>query len=346
MNRRLTETLASVDKPTETWTSPDGSAALVLPYGGRILGLFAPESERNFFWTNPALDAPDTARAFYQRTEWHNSGGDRTWLSPEVDFFLPDFPKLDRYWQPREFDPGNYRVTKSNGGIELTNRFTYKLSRSQQTVNLEMSKRLTPALNPLRNLDSAGRLSYAGYTLHTRLAFSDGKAGPVQVGLWSLLQLPHDGEMLMPTFSRPSVTTCFGHIGDSDLSIGMHLVRYNMRAQGDHKLGLEAAVVIGRIGYLHSEGADSSLVVRNFSVNPSGEYVDVPWANPNYPGFAIEACNVNGHWGSFSELEYHVPAIGGLTGERACEDASQVWAFRGRKEDILEVARTLISSEV
>ena len=87
-------------------------------------------------------------------------------------------------------------------------------------------------------------------------------------------------------------------------------------------------------------------MVRNFSVNPSGEYVDVPWANPNYPGFAIEACNVNGHWGTFSELEYHVPAIGGLTGERACEDASQVWAFRGRKEDILEVARTLISSEV
>jgi hypothetical protein len=85
MNRKLTETLASVDKPTETWTSPDGSAALVLPYGGRILGLFAPESERNFFWTNPALDAAETARAYYQRAEWHNSGGDRTWLSPEVD---------------------------------------------------------------------------------------------------------------------------------------------------------------------------------------------------------------------------------------------------------------------
>ena len=112
MNRKLAETLANVDKPTETWTSPDGSAALVLPYGGRILGLFAPESERNFFWTNPALGAAETARAYYQREEWHNSGGDRTWLSPEVDFFLPDFPKLDRYWQPREFDPGNYQVTQ------------------------------------------------------------------------------------------------------------------------------------------------------------------------------------------------------------------------------------------
>ena len=346
MNRKLAETLASADKPTETWTSLDGSTALVLPYGGRILGLFAPESERNFFWTHPALDAAETARAFYQSAEWHNSGGDRTWLAPEVDFFFPNFPKLDPYWQPREFDPGNYRVEQLNGSMVLTNRFTYKLSRSRQTVDLEVSKRLTPAPNPLRNLDCAERLSFAGYTLHTRLAFGDGKAGPVQVGLWSLLQFPHGGEMLFPTFSKATITTFFGQIDAGDLSIGPHMVRYMMRAQGEHKLGLQAAVVIGRVGYLHSEGADSCLVIRNFSVNPSGDYVDVPWTEPDCAGFAIEACNVNSHLGSFSELEYHVPAIGGPGGERACEDASQVWAFRGRREDILEAARMLISSDV
>ncbi len=150
---KLVATLASADKPTETWTSPDGSSALVLPYGGRILGLFAPESEQNFFWTHPALDAAETARDFYKSAQWHNSGGDRTWLAPEVDFFFPNFPNLDPYWQPREFDPGNYQLTTSKGSMVLTNRFTYKLSRSQQTVDLEVSKRLTPAANPLRNFD-------------------------------------------------------------------------------------------------------------------------------------------------------------------------------------------------
>jgi len=89
----LVATLTSADKPTETWSSPDGSAALVFPYGGRILGLFAPESEQNFFWTHPALDAEETARDFYKSAQWHNSGGDRTWLAPEVDFFFPNFPK-------------------------------------------------------------------------------------------------------------------------------------------------------------------------------------------------------------------------------------------------------------
>lgn len=341
---KLVANLASAEKTTETWSSPDGSTALVLPYGGRILGLFAPESEQNFFWTHPALDAAETARDFYKSAQWHNSGGDRTWLAPEVDFFFPNFPKLDPYWQPREFDPGNHQLTQSNGGMVLTNRFSYKLSRSQQTVDLEVSKRLTPAANPLRN--SAERLSYAGYTLHTRLAFADGTASSAQVGLWSLLQLPHCGEMFFPTFSQATVTTLFGDIGAADLSIGPKMVRYSMRARGEHKLGLQARAVIGRAGYLHGGGDDWCLVVRNFSVNPSGDYVDVPWTEPASAGFAIEACNVNSHLGSFSELEYHVPAIGGPGGERACEDASQVWAFRGRKEDILEAARMLISSDI
>jgi hypothetical protein len=341
---RLVATLASADRHTETWTSPDGSAALVLPYGGRVLGLFAPESEQNFFWTHPALDASETARDFYKSAQWHNSGGDRTWLAPEVDFFFPNFPKLDPYWQPREFDPGNYQLTQSKGGMVLTNRFTYRLSRSQQTVDLELTKRLTPAPNPLRY--SAERLSYAGYTLHTGLAFAAGTASPAQVGLWSLLQLPHCGEMFFPTFSKATVTTFFGNIDAGDLSISPNLVRYTMRARGEHKLGLQAGAVIGRAGYLHGEGDEWCLVVRNFSVNPSGDYVDVPWTDTGSTGFAIEACNVNSHLGSFSELEYHVPAIGGPGGECACEDESQVWAFRGGREDILDAARTLISSNI
>jgi hypothetical protein len=43
MNHILVDTLAAAGKPTEVWTSTDDSSVLVLPHGGRILGLFAPE---------------------------------------------------------------------------------------------------------------------------------------------------------------------------------------------------------------------------------------------------------------------------------------------------------------
>ena len=40
-----------------------------------------------------------------------------------------------------------------------------------------------------------------------------------------------------------------------------------------------------------------------------------------------------------SEVDYHVPAIGGDTGLNYIEDCSQLWAFRGSREDILKIAR-------
>jgi hypothetical protein len=344
MSCKLAATLASADKPTEAWNSPDGSVALVLPYGGRVLALFTPGSEQNFFWTHPALSTADLARDFYRGSQWHNSGGDRTWLAPEVDFFFPNFPNLEPYWQPREFDPGNYHLVRTNDSLEWTNRFTYKLSRSQQMVDLVISKRLTPALNPL--LGSPGYLNYAGYSLHTSLAFGDGEPAPVAVGLWSLLQLPHGGEMFFPTFSKASVTTFFGHIDPADVSVAPNLVRYRMQTSGEQKLGIQVPAAIGRAGYLYPEAGEWCLVVRNFLVNPSGQYVDAPWGDPAKVGFAIEACNVDSHLGSFSELEYHTPAIGGPGGQHACEDVSQLWAFRGQREHILEAARTLISPDV
>ncbi len=348
MNQTLVDTLEAVGKPTQVCTGADGSTVLVLPYGGRVVGLFAPGSDQNFLWTHPALNSASTAWSFYESTDWHNSGGDRTWLSPEVDFFLPNFPLLDVYLQPREFDPGDYQVTRKNGCITLTNSFASRLSRSRSTVHLRLTKRVSAAQNPLRKMgpELLDRLHYAGYSLHTRLEFTTQHPELPSIGLWSLLQLPHGGELLIPTFSKAKVKTYMGAIGSSDLTVTEQLIRYKMRTAGEHKLGLEAPYAIGRAGYLMRMGEDSSIVIRNFSVNPSGDYVDVPWGEPDSPGAAIEACNVNSKWGIFSELEYHSPAIGGSTGDWYGEDESQVWAFRGAEETILKVSRLLLSSAI
>ncbi len=348
MSQSLVDTLRAAGKATETWTSPDGSAVLVLPYGGRILGLFAPGCEKNFFWTHSALNSIDSACAFYQSTAWHNSGGDRTWLAPEVDFFLPHFPKLDIYMQPREFDPGRYELIRENSCIALKNRCAVQLSRSRQIVALEITKRLAPARNPLRHLAPhlSEQIKYAGYTLHTRLEFASQRAEPAAIGIWSLLQLPHGGELLISTFSKSTPTVYMGHIDESDLAVGEHLIRYRMRANGEHKLGIQAPTLTGRAGYLQAAGLESSLVVRNFTINPSGEYVDVPWTDTECAGSAIEACNVNSNLGAFSELEYHAPAIGGSSGKSNCEDESQLWAFTGPELSIMKIARLLISSDL
>ena len=114
----------------------------------------------------------------------------------------------------------------------------------------------------------------------------------------------------------------------------------------DHKIGIRAAVTPGRIGYAYPTGNRYALIVRNFFVNPSGEYADVPWTEPDDRGYSTQACSVNSRWGEFSEMEYHVPAIGGGTGLHHIEDRSQLWAFRGSRKDIESIAHALLSSEI
>ena len=344
--KHLAENLSAVGKPTEEWVAPDGSRVLVLPYGGRVLGLFAPGDDENFFWTHTALENVSSARSFYEGDLWHNSGGERTWLAPEVDFFFPNFPKLDRYFQQRELDPGSYQVSNKTGELSWINRATLSLSRTKQKVDLEISKALAAAINPLRHDQDVmfSGVQFAGYTLKTSLRVT-GSEQPPYVGLWSLTQMPHGGEMLVPSFFRSAPKIYMGTISSEDLIVNEHLIRYKMRASGEHKLGIRAVAVTGRAGYIYSKNSQSSLIIRNFFVDPSSEYVDVPWAEQENFGFVFQACNVNSNLGAFSELEYHVPAIGAKACKSFSEDESQLWAFRGPDANIKAIARHLLSAD-
>jgi hypothetical protein len=353
MLQDLLTTLKAVGKPAELQQTSDGTRLLILPYGGRILGMFAPGSDENFLWTNSVLNDLESARAYYASDDWQNSGGDRTWLAPEVDFFFPKYPDIDiaGYWQPRSLDPGHYELSKTDHDIKLTNRLTIDAFRSRKRVQLEITKSVGVADNPLRHDRSlrTGSIEYAGHTLLTSLRILDSRSNDAPlVGLWSLTQMPHQGELFIPTYSKTEPWIYFGlaNTPADELTVSDRLVRFKMRAAGEHKIGLRAAVTTGRIGYIYPTGNQHALIVRNFFVNPSGEYADVPWTEPDNRGYSTQACSVNSRWGMFSEMEYHVPAIGGETGLSHIEDHSQLWAFRGSREDIVRIARVLVSNEI
>ncbi len=333
----LISALAAAGKPTRSIPTPDGARILLLPHGGRVLGLFPAGDDENFFWTNPALETSEAARSFYSSGEWENSGGDRTWISPELDIFFPRYPDLNPsgYLQPRQLDPGSYVLEERDGAVELVNRLSLDLYRSKANVGLEIRKRITPAANPLRyerGLDAPGAIRYAGYTQATSLAITGGDEA--RIGLWNLTQMPHGGEMIIPVYARSEPRIYFGSIPAEDIVITDRAIRWRMHASGAHKIGVRATATTGRVGYYVVSGDSASLVIRNFKVNPSGEYVDVPFDEPDNLGYAVQACNVDNEMGSFSELEYHVPAIGCGTGRTECEDVSEIWAFRGPRRAV------------
>ncbi len=339
---QLQSVLTSVGKETVLYESPDGSRVLQLLHGGRILGLFSASDDRNFYWTNAALESETSARELFNSNEWHNSGGDRTWLAPEVDIFFPKFPNLEMstYWQPRALDPGNYTLHSNR----MVNSLALDLSRSRQRVEMKIAKWVGPSPNPLRyerEWRDDATLKYAGYAQRTSLRMI--QKSQAMIGLWNLVQMPHSGDLRVPTFGRAEPKIYMGEIAGDDLVVSDRLLVYRMRAEGEHKIGLRATSMTGRVGYVYQRDNEATLIVRNFFVNPSGEYVDVPWRTTEDFGYAVQACNVNSRLGAFSELEYHVPAIGGQTGLDYCEDVSQIWAFRGPVGRVHRAAHYLLS---
>jgi hypothetical protein len=350
MKHRLSEILSQAGQQPSEHRNPDGSTVLVLPHGGRVLGLFPPESDENFFWTHPALESVESASRFYAGSQWHNSGGERTWLAPEVDLFFPDFPKLDRYWQPRQLDPGRWELSVEQGRPRLVNRLSCTLARSKAEVDLEISKSIAPAPDPLRRPGDrpAGRpADYAGYVQTTRLRVLAVRGGDrVRVGLWNLIQVPHSGELFVPVYRKAEPRIVFGPVPAEELSSSDRLFRWRMSPRGERKIALRATGICGRIGYGRPrDDGRWDMVVCNLSVNPSGQYVDAPWDDLEDEAYAVQACSIDGDLGRFNELEYHVPAVECARAPAECEDASQVWAYRGTAEQIESVVHGLLTPD-
>ena len=348
---RLAEALGIAGKSSDLYVTPDGSRLILLPYGARVLGLFAPNSDENFYWTNPALSSFDPGSLFRSQG-WHNSGGDRTWVAPEVDLHFPQFPDLSVYKVPSAVDPGTYEIERSGKSTRFVTRAALRLFRSHQTTEAEISKSWSAAPNPLRYETVWGQMAgveYAGYTQKTSLRLLDTRgyeAGPI--GTWNLIQLPHGGTAFFPLHSTTAPTVYFGSILPENIEIKDHSIRYRMRSSGIQKIGIRAAASTGRAAYMYPAERDCVLVVRNVFINPGAEYIDVPWTDTGElgdRGYAFQACNVNHEVGTCSELEYHAPAIGRGTGQLEYDDISQVWAFRGPEQSIRAIGQMLLSPE-
>jgi len=339
----LQKVLRRAGQSTKSLHFPNGTRLLVLPQGGRVLGLYTGDQPDNFFWTHPALGTAAGARELLANPRWPNPGGDRTWLSPSTELFIGDLKRIwETYREPAAVDPGRYRCVVRNGALWLVNRARVQLFRRGGTALVEISKTYAPAPDPLRHerkLDAP--VSYAGYTtaLSLRVLTNPRHA---HLALWPLLQLPPGGEMILPTFHRAPPLTVFGKIPRADMRVTDHLIRYRMHSRTTAKLAVRAVATPGRMGYVRTTAnGQAELVIRNFPVNPSGEYVDTPFDDLADLGYAVQACNVaEPTLGDFSEIEHHVP----VTSANGANEVSQVWAYRGSRASIQKVMHRLLTA--
>lgn len=309
------------------------STILTIPNGGRLLGLWPEAADDNFLWTHPGLLRP-TPTITDPNNSWLNPGGDRTWLAPEVELFFD--PAGQSYAVPSAVDPGTWQVSSGADGqigSSLQSRVPLRRSGCGQAL-VRISKTWQAIGHPMPDLPG---LAFAGYQQTTRLEILEAPDPSVQLGLWSLAQLPAPGWMLIATTAAIQPEFFFGTTHDSNLISRPRLLVWHMPTQGgDAKIGVQASDFTGLAGHLHRRAADCwDLIIRQVAVDPAGAYVDGTWTPPHRRGWAFQACQVRSLAGGFNELEHHVPAA--ALG-RPSMDTCQLWALRGSAAAIRRAA--------
>lgn len=323
----------------------DGGSILVMSAATRVLRLTG-KSGHDFLWLNDAFRGGDP-QGLFGSPGWLNFGGDRTWVSPEADIFISDLSDpWATYKMPEVFDPGAFEVHSLGSFASVAGRFTVTNFRFGGQAELALEKTVRAVPSPLRHLkeaDAYSQVEYVGCEQETMLELLSEPSLGLRFGLWHLAQVRSVGDILIPTVGPDRPRDYLAATGTSHLTVAPGLVRFRVDAAEQHKIGIKATSLTGRSGFMREdEDGMWSLLVRNFIVNPSGEYVDVPWDDLSDEGYAMQCYNDDGNFADFGEMEYHAPAIGYGTGLTSYTDRSQLWAFRADKPVIEQIARRLL----
>ena len=312
----------------------------VHPYGGRVMGLY-PDGEQNVMWTNPALEDEVTAAPLLSSKTWTNLGGDRTWLSPEIEMFVADMDRVaETYRPPAAFDPGAYRVlSHSSVRVEMETEAEVDFFRTGSREKFRLHKRISALTAPDFPLPPG--VAAAGYELRCTLAALQPLNPAVRPALWNLLQVPGNGEIIVPT-ARTNPVEFFG---GAQYICGGGCLRVAVPAAAEPcKFGLLPEDCTGKMLYLKVATPRPFLIIRWFSVGRSGDYFDIPFTEPKSPGTVQQIYVDNGIYGNFGEMEHHSPAL--ISGVRdQVADTCTTWAFIGTAGVLEQLARTIIDGE-
>ncbi len=332
------------DDPTVLLSNGQGGLLLIREQGGRALALWANKQEESAFWRANGALLPELS--------W-NVGGDRTWISPERDYFMD---ASGQYAVPAQLDPGNWKLVQSSDSLVAVSMDCELLhSPSDRAVLLHMEKQFSLTPNPYTaNSGSPARMndsiSYVGYEVHTRMILTPGASrsrakddsAPGFCNLWSVMQVPPGGRILVPSYGPVGPRTMFAQADTVNTELTPH--GFRIPCEGDHsfKLSVDSLSSTGRFGYLRRlDDNRSSLVVRQFTVHPSGIYPDYPPDDPQYKGSCMQFYYDGGQLGHFAELEYHSPALS-IDAPGSSSDASRVYYFIGPHENIGQISQDML----
>jgi hypothetical protein len=349
----LVACLEELGFPYKLHSNADGGAVVAMERGGRIIGLYPASDQPNMLWTNPILADRSAARDLFCRTNHWNVGGERIWLSPELEYHVVENGPAVSYTVQQTIDPGTYRFLEREGqGTSVWQQEGIaRLFQSGSDVRFTLSKSMGLAEDPLRceNVESGtADYNYIGYESEIELASRGNELAP-PLSSWSIIQVPAGGYAYAPTQGEEWPTDLFAPTGSGHLTVSAGMVRFKIDARESHKLSLKSGQTLGRFGYCRKdESGLCSLIVRKIETGPQSDYLDTPWNDPTDGGHCVQLYNDDGEIGRFGELEHHAAAVK-WDEEQRCfigRDRSHLWCYSGSREAIARIGYKLLGAEI
>jgi hypothetical protein len=322
-----------------TLTNPTEGYITVLENGSRVYEVRVNSDEPTALWTNEAA---------FTNKEW-NIGGERTWISPEIDFFINNNHK---YQVPDQLDPGHYNLEAYNDYVKTAQIMELTNQRTQQSAQLHLEKTYSLLENPFKasyhsRFDYVLDVPYVGYQCVTDLSLSStytsasGRQEEFICNAWSITQVPEGGTVLIPTMGAPEPLIMFQDPGIVPMVKGNNELRVSYQGNNKFKLSLDVFNSTGRMGYIKPINAQkSSLIIKEYQLNLSGVYPDYPDKSPRYLGSCTQFFYDGNQMGSFGELEYHTPAVS-ATKPRS-KDTANFYYYVGETAKINFIAKCML----
>lgn len=317
--------------------------------GARVLGASLNGAmDENLMWVTESI--MDGSYWESRPLDW-NSGGLRTWLSPEDLFFLDADYDASKWFVPGEMDPIACTVTRK-GANEASFFVEADIPANiGKSYRVDISGNIRLITEPVRDVAPLpDGVEFMGiektHTVTNRGELIIGDDLPY-VTLWSLFQVNPSGTMLIPIKpgyeAEKAWRAYFNPLGDR-LTIQNDIISVKIDGKYRSKVGVRPEAARNGIAFMRDNGDGTGILfAKRFEVHPDGIYTDKPWGADTY-GDAIEMYNDDGNGGGFAEIEAHSWA------EKMEQGGTQshtfeLLIFRGALSDLKNIASKLYDAD-